>query len=456
MIRQTDEIEKRVADRINPSPKDRKIIETTIKNVREKLQQEITKRDLPAAIELVGSTAKDTYLKHNMDIDLFLLFPTSVPKENIGQYAIAIGREILKDAEEGYAEHPYTRGHFNNYKVEIVPCYHIEHASQKLSAVDRTPLHTKYVKKHLQESQKQEVRLFKQFLHGIGCYGAEAEIEGFSGYLCEILIIKYGDFRKLIEEVHHWKDEEKLALSDGTYPSFDTPLSFIDPVDSNRNVASALSREKFDLFIRACKAYVNKPQMTFFFPNEVKPWAVEKIQADLEKQDHLYVGIIIAKPDIIDENLYPQIRKAARSIRELCERYDFTIHDATFHINEGKKRISIIIKTKKGPISKTFIHMGPPVKLKDNTKEFLQKWEKNPRVVRKPYKDNGRLYVEIEREYTDITDLLKDQVKKLSMGKHLEKIIKKNYEIVGLENLLKDDLQVFWTSYLDEKMSWER
>jgi len=100
--------------------------------------------------------------------------------------------------------------------------------------------------------------------------------------------------------------------------------------------------------------------------------------------------------------------------------------------------------------------MGPTVKLKDNAKEFLQKWEKNPRVVRKPYEDNGRLYVEIEREYTDITDLLKDQVKKLSMGKHLEKIIKKNYEIVRLENLLTDDLQIFWTSYLDEKMSWER
>jgi hypothetical protein len=41
---------------------------------------------------------------------------------------------------------------------------------------------------------------------------------------------------------------------------------FIDPVDSNRNVASALTKEKFDLFIKACKKYIKNPKVTFFFP----------------------------------------------------------------------------------------------------------------------------------------------------------------------------------------------
>ena len=91
-------------------------------------------------------------------------------------------------------------------QLRLYPCYKIEDASQKLSAVDRTPLHTKYVKENLKENQKSDVRLFKQFLRGISCYGAEAEIEGFSGYLCEILVIKYKNFKGLIENASKWKD----------------------------------------------------------------------------------------------------------------------------------------------------------------------------------------------------------------------------------------------------------
>ena len=97
----------------------------------------------------------------------------------------------MDNSEESYAEHPYIRGYYKNYKIEIVPCYKIEKASQKLSAVDRTPLHTQFIKENLKENQKKEVRLLKQFLIGIDWYGAEADVEGFSGYLCEILILTF-------------------------------------------------------------------------------------------------------------------------------------------------------------------------------------------------------------------------------------------------------------------------
>jgi hypothetical protein len=42
------------------------------------------------------------------------------------------------------------------------------------------------------------------------------------------------------------------------------------------------------------------------------------------------------------------------------------------------------------------------------------------------------------------------------MGKHLDESVKKKYEIVELDSLLKDNLRVFWTEYLDKKMPWER
>ena len=448
-----NEIEKQVLERITPSTEYKKNIKKLTKEINKNLEIEIKKRRLPVTIELVGSIAKNTYLKNDLDIDFFIKFPTKYSKEEIGKNALSIGRVILINTEESYAEHPYIRGFYKKFKVEVVPCYEIEKVSQKLSAVDRTPLHTRYIKKHLPDFQKPQVRLFKQFLKGIGCYGAEAEIEGFSGYLSEILVLKYGSFKKLIENAQKWKSGEKLSLKKGTYPNFETPLTFIDPVDTNRNVASAVSKEKFYLFIKACSEYVKKPSMNFFFPKKIKTWSLKKINEEIKKQQCQYVGLKIKKPRIILENLYPQVRKAVKSIQEICKRYDFTIFDTKYYINN---EIYIIIKTKIEPLPKTMKHAGPPTRLKENINHFIKKWENDPRVTKEHYEKNGRYYVEIKRDFTDIKDLLAIRIKNLSLGKHIDPVVKNKYMVLKTEDLINNNLRIFWTEYLDNKMSWER
>jgi tRNA nucleotidyltransferase (CCA-adding enzyme) len=452
MIRKSKQIETIVLKKIIPTLKDKKQIERTIESLKERVYKEIAKTKIPIRIELVGSIAKDTYIRTAVDIDLFLLFPATVPRETLEQKGLHIGRAILENQEECFAEHPYIRGMFMGYKTELVPCYKIEHASQKLSAVDRTPLHTRYIKQHLKESQKKEVRLFKQFLKGIDCYGAEAEIEGFSGYLCEIMILKYRTFQQLIMHVSHWRYGEKLALKPGSYPDFTNPLIFIDPVDPKRNVASALSKDKFNLLLKACKDYQKQPRLTFFFPNKLKPWSIEKIKRELDSTD--VIGVKFPKPEIIAENLYPQIRKALRAIRDLCEQHEFTILNATFTVE--KKNVYIIFHPSEKTLSKTVLHTGPPVTLKKNADEFIKKWRDNPRTTKEPYVENKRLYVEIEREYTDLRKLIEDQVRRLSLGRNIDSTILKKLTVVEKNDLIKDDLRLFWTSVLDPRMIWER
>ena len=447
-------IEKQVLEKITPTHEYREEVEQIVEEIRVILEKETEKRKLPVTVELVGSIAKDTYLQNNMDIDFFICFPTNYDKEEIANQALQIGKTFLKDTEESYAEHPYLRGYYEDLYVEVVPCYKIEDAKQKLSAVDRTPLHTKFVKENITEDQKQEVRLFKQFLKGINCYGAEAQIQGFSGYLCEIILLKYGTFQNILKNAKEWKHGEKLTLSKGSFPDFDTPLVFIDPVDSDRNVASALSEEKFDLFIRACKEYLDKSASTFFFPNPVKPWSLEKISKILDKQDCRYIGVKFQTPEIIDENLYPQVRKTVRSVWETLERYDFKVFDATYFLD--KKSVYIIVKTQKEQLSETMIHTGPPIRKQENSEKFLKKWENNPLVVKGPYKENNRWYVEIKREYKEASIFLKKEFKKLSLGKHIDRSVKEKYNILNQEDLIKEELKTFWTSYLDGKMPWER
>ncbi len=266
------------------------------------------------------------------------------------------------------------------------------------------------------------------------------------------MILKYGTFQHLIEQVQRWSAGETLTLDQGTYPTFETPLTFIDPVDPERNVASALSIDKFNLFIRACKEYKQKPRLTFFFPNDLQVWSLEKIKREIGTNE--FVGVKVPKPDIISENLYPQVRKAVRSITELCEQHDFTFIDATFYIHETA--IYIVLQPKAKILSKIVLHMGPPVTLKKNADEFTQKWLDNPRTRKKPFEKDKRLYVEIEREYTNIQDLLEDQVKQLSLGKHIGLVIQKGFMIIDHKDLLTENLRLFWTTYLDTRMTWER
>ncbi len=452
MIPRSKQIENRVLKKITPTAKEKKKIERIIELLKRKVRKEIIKTKIPIKIKLVGSTAKDTYIRTSVDIDLFLLFPATTPREILQEKGLAIGRAILENQEECFAEHPYIRGVFQGYKTELVPCYKIDDASQKLSAVDRTPLHTKFINKHLKESQKREVRLFKQFLKGIGCYGAEAEIEGFSGYLCEIMIVKYGAFQEVVENVARWRYGETLALNPGAYPGFTSPLTFIDPVDSERNVASALSKEKFDVLQKACKDYQKHPKMSFFFPNKLIPWSIERIKKEL--QTRAVIAVKFPKPEIISENLYPQIRKALRAIRDLCEQHGFTIQNATFTVEQ--KNVYIVLFPATSTISKTVLHTGPPTGLKKNVDEFINKWLAHPRTTKKPFEKEKRLYVEIEREYTDITTLLKDQVQQLSLGKNIDVIIIRKFTVLDKEDLFRENLRLFWTTVLDQRMSWER
>ncbi len=446
------EVEQKVLEKIVPDKNARLKLETTIEELKTVVLKHTQKINFPIEIELVGSTAKDTYLKNNLDIDLFLCFPKTTSRKKLEKIGLSIGRKVLTKREECFAEHPYLRGEFKGYKTEIVPCYKIESASQKLSAVDRTPLHTTYVIEQLKEKQKNEVRLLKQFLKGIGCYGAEAEVEGFSGYLCEILILKYNSFQNLLVCAQHWRYGEQLFLHDETLPHFDTPLIFIDPIDSERNVSSALSKEKSDLFIKACKAYLKRPQITFFFPNKIKPWSLDKIRKEIEGKE--FIGIKIKKPEIIAENLYPQVRKAVRSIIDLCTQYDFTITDSFFHITNDS--VYIVLHPEKSKISKTMCHMGPPINLKKNADDFIEKWTNNPQTVKKPFEKDNRLYVEIKREYVEIKELFEKQIKVLSLGKHIDPIVQEDFTILDRNDLLKENLCMLWTEYLDKKMSWER
>lgn len=442
------DIEKGILKTIKPSAEENQRIQQVSNDIKEKILVQRNKVPYAFTALLVGSIAKGTYLSGNLDIDLFILFDPQVPLKHLEKFGLQIGKKVLPKWTIQYANHPYVRGTYKGFQVDIVPCYKVDHPSKKISAVDRTPFHTNYVIKHLKENEKDEVRLLKKFLQGIDCYGAEEKIRGFSGYLAELLIIYYHSFQNLVSSCQHWSFGEFFNLDEGEHDTFRDPLIFIDPVDSTRNVASALSKEKFQIFIKACQAYNKHPKMEFFIPHPVIPWPLTKI----EKKVKNCVGILIPKPIVVDDILYSQIRKACKNLVVLCNQYDFLVEDVFYHVNDY---ITIFLKVKNILLPAYKFHMGPPCDKKEHVTFFKERWQDSKAALTQPFVRDGRWWIKIKREFTDVRSMLRENIKDVSMGKHLTPFVN-DIEILESDQLINDRYAVFLTKYLDKKMPWER
>ena len=135
-------LEEQVLKRVVPSAEEEARIRATVEDVRARVALAVRKYGIPAEPLLVGSVAKGTHLSQ-AEIDIFVLFPRETTREALEKVGLALG-EFLEDKKRMYAEHPYTRGRWNGFEVEVVPCYQIRDASEKMSAVDRTPLHARF------------------------------------------------------------------------------------------------------------------------------------------------------------------------------------------------------------------------------------------------------------------------------------------------------------------------
>jgi tRNA nucleotidyltransferase (CCA-adding enzyme) len=438
-------IEEDVIKKIVPSKEEERSVKKIVGELKKEMIWAVKKRGIKASVMLVGSLAKGTYIRDSLDIDLFILFSPSFPKEEMKKHALDIGKTVLPVWRVQYAEHPYVRGEYKRYNVDIVPCYKVKNISKKMSAVDRTPFHTAYVKKNL--TQHDEVRLLKQFLKGINCYGAEAKVEGFSGYLAELLILYYGSFRRVLKNVSSFEDKIVLSLGKKTV-SFKEKFVFIDPVDTSRNVAAALSEEKFNFFICAAKAYLRNPRKEFFFPKEITPLSEEKMEQSVKN----FVGIRIPKPRVVDDILYPQIRKAATNIVSFFRTNDFMPEERGYHVND---EILIVIKLQDMHISEKKIHLGPPDDKKEHVASFLSKWKEENEVLKEPYIQDGRWHVEIKRKYSNAYLLLGKNLSDINFGKNLNPLRDK-IQIYTDKQLINKKYAVFWGEYFSKEPPWNR
>ena len=393
-----------VLSRIKPSESEYKKMEA----FKRKLVTTAEKMSSEAKPMICGSAEKDTWLSKKNEVDLFLLFSPEISKKELEKRGISLAKSIVCKLKGKYriafAEHPYLRSTIGKYEVDIVPCYLVDNPERIKSSVDRTPFHVRFVKKHLKSPD--EVRLLKQFCIANKCYGADVKTLGLSGYICELLIIKYGNFMNLAKAASKWRACHVVTFdnlsNEDACKKFKNPLIVVDPVDRNRNVGAAVSVEKFYIFVNACKKFVTNPRKEFFFPKKPKPYTMTRISGEIKKRGSEWYLISFAKPDVIEDVLYPQMKRCCKAIEKLLTQNGFQILRCDFHCN---KKCSFVYEMETWHIPKITKNVGPDVYSR-HAEEFLKHYKKQ-----KVFIENENWVVEVERKFTDVFDYMKNLFK---------------------------------------------
>lgn len=411
--------------------------------------KEFIKNEFDLKSELMGSVAKDTFLEGNKDLDIFVFFPESVDREKLEETGLEVGEKVFKKFggkyEVDYAEHPYTKGKIDGFEVEIVPCYRVETSKDLKSAVDRTPFHTKWVNKNLNKKQKEETTVLKAWLKGTGLYGSSLKKMGFSGYLCELLIAEFGTLENLLRKSQNWEYKEKLdpkghwKQEDGqinvpkdVWRKFkEDSLIVIDPVDKERNVASVLSEENYARFIYQAWLFLEKPDIGFFFPTETKSNRKE-IDNKLKRRGKVLI-VEFGKPDLIDDILFPQLRKIKRRIENKLQRNEFKLFDSGIYVGQEKVRLVFDLSVWQLPQAKK--QLGPRIFHNQNhLEQFKDKYER-------VWVEDSRLVTIIERDQKKAKKLLENfldgtdnQLKERGIPENIAEAIKKS-QIKAVEDI---------------------
>ena len=391
------------------------------------VKKEIEKFPEVTGLEFGGSFAKGTWLSKDADVDIFIRFKKSTSEEKFEKIAKKIGFESLKKYSPyvRYSEHPYVEAKIKNTKINVVPFYDVKIGEWK-SAADRSPFHTKFMKKSLTPKMRNEVRILKTFLKSNRIYGAEIAKQGFSGYVSEVLILNFGSFENVIKSISGIKEHQIIGK---TSKKFGTSIVIIDPIDKNRNLAAAISDENLGKFILVSRAFKEKPTPGFF-----------KNQKSIISKKH-WENLLVIKfdfkirsPDII----WGQIKRATSSLATQLELGGFDVLRSKPHTDQ-QKEVYLFFLLESTKISKIYPKNGPEFFRADSSKSFISKNLLNTELM---WIGNNKKIMSLEkRKHTEAVKFMTEFLKKnllTDIPKGLQSDFKRGFKVsVGNKNLSK-------------------
>lgn len=399
-----EEVFRKVLERIKPQSNE---LERLAKEKEQVINSLLSKRSLKANAVIGGSVAKGIYLRNDVDVDIFAAFSMSYASEDI---SMILGEALtpLKPVLV-HGSRDYFHLEENSVLFEIIPVLNVKSPDEARNVTDMSIHHVKWAKMHLEKSPRlrDEIRLAKAFCKGIGVYGAESYIRGFSGHTLDILVVHYGSFSELLKAGKNWEQPVVIdinkahsgnALKALNKAKLQSPLVIIDPVDPMRNASASLDEEKFRIFVESCNRFLKKPSEEFFVK---KRFSLEKLQ---EKAHGKKLIVLKAKPKKGKSDVSgAKLLKSYESIAKQLKLHDFALLESGW---AWDKKIDAyfwyILDTK--VLSEFKEHIGPPLTAKSHANEFKQK---HPDC----FERSKRLIAKIRREFRKPEKLVEKMIK---------------------------------------------
>jgi tRNA nucleotidyltransferase (CCA-adding enzyme) len=445
-----DRVVAAVRGEVDPDPGERERLRDAVEAVLRETRAAIADLPVEADAMQVGSTARDTWTSGDRDVDVFVRFPPDLDRERLEEYGLAVGHAVLPDGREEYAEHPYVTGEYDGFAVDLVPCYRLESTSGIRSAVDRTPFHTRYLDERLGDELAAEVRLCKAFLKGVGVYGSDLRTRGFSGYLTELLVLDHGGFRPLLSAAADWHPPVRLDPGEtGSDASFDDPLVVIDPTDPDRNVAAVLARENLARLQHYARIALSDPSEELFRPADPDPIGAAAVRDHVRRRSTDPVALRFEAPDVVEDQLYPQLRRTLSNLVEELDRRGFeAVRSRTFADGDAV----LLVELASADLPAVERHEGPPVHVREHAAGFFEKYEGTD--VYGPFVERDRYVVERDREFDDARAFLNgDALFEVGIGPAVERALREGYDVVAGEDVaeLTDEFGVELRRYFQPR-----
>jgi len=386
----------------------------------------------PKVVEVIfgGSFAKGTWLKEEVDIDIFIKIDNSVNDKEFGQLGEQIGWQSLKGFNPyiRYSDHPYVEAVIDGIRVNVVPCYDVPKGKWK-SAADRSPFHTDYMRNNLDDEKRNQVRLLKKFLKSIGVYGADIATGGFSGYVAEIMILKYGSFESVLHAMSNIGEENNVISIDKpdeySVKNFKSQLIIIDPIDHKRNLGTAISAESIGKLVLAARSFLAKPSIDFF---------IKKEQKLVGNNMELYPNLVIAEfnykkrsPDVIRG----QLKRSLIAISKQLELANFKVVRSTC-VTDEEETAAFGFLLESVTLSEYTQKIGPNIFMREETANFILKNQKKSLIT----------WVDSEMR---VSTLIR---RKTTNAKHfLKLLLTKKIESTGITRGLVGDIQRLFRLY---------
>lgn len=409
--------EKKVLKEITPPKKAPPIVATTLK----KVQDACKRKQVLATVVLGGSLAKNTYLKGDHDVDVFVRFSPSYDDEHLSDLLEKVLHGIFQDVVRVHGSRDYFHVQQGEYLFEFVPVLQISSWVEARNVTDMSPLHVQYVTQHIDKKPElaDNIRLTKQFCKAAKVYGAESYIGGFSGHVIDLLNIHYGGFHELLAAAVKWPAKVVLdpehhltnpmeQLNDA---KLQAPLVIVDPVQPDRNSAAAVTATAFNKFRTTAKMYIKAPekeQKNFFIIKNLS-----KKEFSQENKDSLVLAVELlplpGKKDVVGAKCFKVYQYFVQQIINA----GFTLVASKWEFSQ-RALLLFALKKEKLPADEEVV--GPPIHKTADVARFKA-------VHKTTFTKDQRICAVEKRKFRDPEALLKSLLQQSYVRERVKKAV---------------------------------